>query len=336
MTSNETVTIDMPCSERILRDAGNVDCEIDVDQTCMTIQAMIGQEKKWYKIPDYLLDVPLLNENDLKTVDPQIRFMVAQWTLQLAEACDYGVETSCLAMSCLDRFLSTTEGYMVILSPLEFQKAALTSLYIAVKMNEFEVLGPNNIALLSRGQHTAEDVEEMELYILKALDWRVNPPTALSFVRLYLQLVPNINQKYRDMLVDVAESQIKQSILDYDLCQVPTSKIAFASIMNAIAIVYGDKHLCTTMRKLIGTVTNIDFRSLKELQRELFESIPLEDLELFNKRDEEEKKEEEEFGSDQSIEFKNPGNPKPEAYSDSPREVCKNKRRPIMVRTVTC
>ncbi|CAJ1965395.1 unnamed protein product [Cylindrotheca closterium] len=320
--------------ERIIEAGDDMKCAIDVDQTFLTIQAMLGQEKKCYKIPDYLQGVPLLNEFDQKTVDQEIRLMVAHWTLQLAEACDYGVETSCLAMSCLDRFLSTMEGYMVILNPHEFQKAALTSLYIAVKMNEFEVLGPQNIALLSRGQHTAEDVEEMELFILKSLNWRVNPPTALSFVRLYLQLVPNLNKKYLDMLMEVAESQIKQSILDYDLCRTSTSKIAFASMMNAIAIVYGDKKLCTTMRKLIGAVTDIDFRSLKTLQRELFEAIPIEDLESFNQSDEEEKKEEE-LGFDQSVEFDQTGSHKPETFSDSPREVYKNNCRPIMVRTVT-
>lgn len=333
MVKDETVTINMPCNERALTEYTGDDCEIDVDQTCLTIQAMIGQEKKWYKIPDYLKDIPVLNELDQKTVDQKVRFMVAQWTFQLAEACDYGVETSCLAMSCLDRFLSTTGGYFVLLNPAEFQKAALTSLYIAVKMNEFEVLGPNNIALLSRGQHTAEDIEQMEVYVLQSLEWRVNPPTALSFVRLYLQLVPNVDQKYHDMLTDVAESQIRQSILDYDLCRVPTSKVAFASTMNAIAIVYGDKKLCTTMRKLIGAVTDIDFRSLKELQRLLFESIPIEDLEFFNRGDEEEKKEDD-FCLDHSIGFRQTC--MTYVASDSPREVSKNNCRPIMVRTVTC
>lgn len=250
----------------------------EVDQSCLTIQAMIKQEEVGYTIPDYLSDVPELNDELERTVDGEIRFLIAQWTLQLADVCEYSSETSWIAMSCLDRFLATADGYDALLDCPKFQNAALTALYIAIKLNEVEVLGPANMAQLSRGHQTEGDIEEMEMQMLQALEWRVNPPTALSFVRMFLQLIPKFDPIYRSLIMEMAEYQIQHSILDYDLCRIKASRIAFATTLNAVAIVYKDKQLCTSLQRLIAAVTDIDSASLRDLQKELFLSIPDEKL----------------------------------------------------------
>jgi hypothetical protein len=287
----------------------------DVDQSCLTIQAMIKQEESGYTIPDYLENVPE-TKNDLdQPVDSDIRFLIAQWTLQLAEICEYSSETSWIAMSCLDRFLATTDGCPVLLDCLKFQNAALAALYIAIKMNEMEVLGPANMAQLSRGQQTEGDIEEMELRILNALEWRVHPPTALSFVHMFLQLIPKFDPQYRPNILEMAEFQIQHSILDYDLCRVKASRIAFATTLNAVAILYQDKELCTSFQKAIAAVTDIDGGSLRGLQQELFLSIPDDKLDEWS----EEPRPSTRYSEDKTT-FSSRGG-KSETSADSPRSL---------------
>jgi hypothetical protein len=50
----------------------------DVDQSCLTIQAMIKQEESGYTIPDYLENVPETNEDLDRPVDSDIRFLIAR------------------------------------------------------------------------------------------------------------------------------------------------------------------------------------------------------------------------------------------------------------------
>jgi hypothetical protein len=277
---------------------------------------MIKQEESGYAIPDYLENVPETNEDLERPVDSDMRFLIAQWTLQLAEICEYSSETSWIAMSCLDRFLATTDGYHVLLDCPKFQNAALAALYIAIKMNEMEVLGPDNLAQLSRGQQTEGDIEEMELRILNALEWRVNPPTALSFVHMFLQLIPKFDPGYRSIIMEMAEFQIQHSILDYDLCRVKASRIAFATTLNTVAIVYQDKELCTSLQKLIAAVTDIDIdsSSLRGLQKELFLSIPDDKLDEWS----EEPRPSRRYSGDKTTYSRGA---KIKTYSDSPRSL---------------
>eukprot|EP00980_Cylindrotheca_fusiformis_P016008 scaffold4705_cov108-Cylindrotheca_fusiformis.AAC.2 len=253
----------------------------EFDQICLTIKAMIKQEKIGYRIHDYLADVPEPNDKHQRHVDSDIRFLIAQWTLQLADVCEYKSETSWIAMSCLDRFLASPNGFEALLDCRMFQNAALTALYMSIKMNEVEVLGPVNMAQLSRGHQTEGDIEEMEVHMLHSLGWRVNPPTALSFVCMFLKLAPTLDPGYDSLLMEIAEFQIQQSILDYDLCRVRASKVAFATTLNSVAIAYKDKRLCTGLQKMIASVTGIRSSSIRNLQERLFHSIPQEKLEAW-------------------------------------------------------
>jgi len=54
---------------------------------------------------------------------------------------------------------------------------SLTTLFVAVKLNETKSIHLSTLADLSRHQFTANDIVLWELRLLKALSWRVNPPT---------------------------------------------------------------------------------------------------------------------------------------------------------------
>ena len=78
-----------------------------------------------------------------------------------------------------------------------------------------------------------QQVEEMEREILKAIQWRVNPPTALAFVSKFLDLIPPhhmMNDTVRGVAMDLAKFQIEIAVTDYGLITVSPSTVALAAL----------------------------------------------------------------------------------------------------------
>ena len=246
------------------------------EETIWTIHAMIKQEQSAYRISDYLEGLPSSSEFGTP-VDSKARLLIARWLLQVATTCDYSRESAAIAMSCLDRFMASDEGRDILLSRSQFQKAALVALYIAVKIHEEKALSPDVIATLSRGKHSADEIEEMELQMLKAIEWRVNPPTSMSFARTFLELVPeeNLESSMRDVIMELTECQVEYAILNYNLCQESLCCISYASLMNSVVIVCGDSTLSSGLNAILSKITGVEGKSLRSLRGRLNDLIPI-------------------------------------------------------------
>jgi hypothetical protein len=93
---------------------------------------------------------------------------------------------------------------------------------------------------MSCGRFTPEKIETMEMQILSALQWRVNPPTAISFVQNLLELVPSYRLPERDAMLEVVETQIELAMSDEAF--VTTAKapsLGFAALMNCLELFLG-------------------------------------------------------------------------------------------------
>lgn len=182
-------------------------------------------------------------------------------------------------MSILDRFLATRQGRAAIFDSSDFQLAAMTSLYTAVKIHEPEVMSAQLVATLSRGAHTEAEVKAMESRILEAVKWRVNPPTSLSFVRYLLELLPPefLNQDTRSTLYEVSKYQTELVVADYSMVTVPASIIAYASLVNALEGVCMDRTALGYVCAILSQAAGVDVQSagLAFVQRELFEAVSL-------------------------------------------------------------
>ena len=96
------------------------------------------------------------------------------------------------------------------------------------------------VAKLSRGSFGAVDVAQMETVMLRNLHWYVNPPTPLTFVNHYLELLrgPNptkpleSNSTLRSVL-KYSKIQIELSSTDYFFVTLDPSLVAYAAILNA-------------------------------------------------------------------------------------------------------
>jgi Cyclin, N-terminal domain/Cyclin, C-terminal domain len=180
-------------------------------------------------------------------------------------------------MSNLDRFLLTPAGLPVLGDTNAFQLAAMTSLYSAVKIHEPEIMGVDLVSKLSRGQYSPDQIEAMEFTILQALGWKVNSPTALSFVRKFLELVPmaTLEDSIAEAAYDLSKFQSELAVGDYNLVPVKASTVAYASIINSLEGLAVETALIETLAFTVGNALRIDIASqeIRDVQNYLYQAI---------------------------------------------------------------
>lgn len=246
-----------------------------VEQTLETIQVMRGQEETAYGVSDYLSTLPSAMPNSaLETpVDASCRFVMAKWCNEIADFCNYKRETVAVAMNCLDRFMSTPSGREILLDRNLYQLSAMTALYSSVKIHEQEAMDPNLVSSLSRGAHSPKAVEAMESRMLSAIQWRVNPPTAMSFVRMMIDLIPEhmLGASERETITELTRFQIEMSVNEYEFSRFHASSIAFACILNATESVSDDGMFYSTFESSMGAALGVNVRGLRDLRIALYE-----------------------------------------------------------------
>lgn len=238
------------------------------DDLAPTIQAMRQQEKNGYSCSNYLHQAEPLSRtrsngplNNADPVDAECRFRMVEWCYQVVDFCKFSRDTVAIAMSYLDRFLVTSEGSEILDDRKAFQLCTMTCLYTAIKTHEPEAMDPQVISGLSRGAYSAEQVEAMERRILEGIKWRMNPPTALSFARSFMNLIPSgiMSETQQNAVIELAKYQTELAVEEYSFITVDSSMIAFAALANALQNV--DRQVKYQYFQKISVVADIDISS---------------------------------------------------------------------------
>mmetsp|Transcript_28176 Transcript_28176/g.34814 ORF Transcript_28176/g.34814 Transcript_28176/m.34814 type:complete len:320 (-) Transcript_28176:313-1272(-) len=232
------------------------------------LYVMRSQEDSTYRCFDYLQYVDVSAST---TIDALCRVKMTQWCYQVVDFIKFNRETVAIAMSYLDRFLcsNSTRARKVLQSRPEYQLAAMTTLYMAIKINEPVIIDLIFLAEMSRGSYEISDFNQMEMDILTSLSWRLNGPSASSFVEHFLTLMSYQGQQ-AITIMDMVKYDIEISIAEYKLISQKTSVIAAAAILNYIengsdCIINDDaKHTFYQQFDELLTITNVDKSSLLE------------------------------------------------------------------------
>ena len=247
------------------------------ESTFDTMSAMRLQEECAYQVTNYLAAIPSSGPLHWAEapIDIECRQVMAKWTIDVCDFCHYSRETAAIALNCLDRFMATRDGHRILLDRDQYQLAAMTALYSAVKIHESEAMDTALVSTLSRGVHSAEAVEKMEQRLLAAIQWRVNPPTAHAFVReMFGFLADNLfSASTRETLVELAKIQIELAICDYHLSQHPGSHIAFASLVNAFESIETDVPFLDSFESTVSSVMHLDPFCVGDIRVALYEVV---------------------------------------------------------------
>jgi hypothetical protein len=222
------------------------DASSDCHSMLATIEAMRSQEEKGYETHNYLhhpiLQCPAsangpqaLLSLPTTPAHADCRFRMAEWCYKIVDYCKFKREAVAVAMSCLDRFMCSPDGREIVLDRNMYQLAAMTALYSAIKINEPEAMPPTLVANLSQGLFSKEQVEAMEVAMLNAIRWRVNPPTAIAFIHQFLDIIPDhlVCEEAISSVFELSEFQTEVAVSDADFIHVNASTVALASLINS-------------------------------------------------------------------------------------------------------
>jgi hypothetical protein len=244
---------------------------IDTESVLQTITAMCSQEETGY-ICDYYL-----YQHEPEHVDTDCRNKMAEWCYQIVGFLKFSRDTVSIAMSYLDRFMLTPEGASAHEDREIFQLAAITCLYTAIKIHEPNAMAPKSMSELSRGAYSPGQVEAMEAQLLSALEWRMNPPTALAFVLQFLELIPLdlLSETMRKPAYDLATFQTELAAKDYDFVPVKASTIAFGSLMNSLESLGFDAKVLGQIGFILSKAIGIDCTDdmVLEVQTCLYQAV---------------------------------------------------------------
>ena len=153
----------------------------------------------------------------------------------------------------------------------------MTALYTAVKIHEAEAMDPNLVSKLSRGAYAPCEIEEMERILLTGLQWRVNPPTTMSFVRALMDLIPEetFELETRNALIDVTKFQIELMVGREELFLTPASLVALAALQNSLASLPIDSQLSEYILYVVSNALQWDSRdsAVMNVQNLMYEAV---------------------------------------------------------------
>lgn len=105
------------------------------------------------------------------------RDKIVEWKYQIVDRFDLDRGLVAISSFYLDRYLS-----MHYVDEELFQLAAMTSIYLAIKVHSTKKISIEAIASTGNGYITVAHIQAMELDLLQGLDWNLHPPTAVGFL----------------------------------------------------------------------------------------------------------------------------------------------------------
>lgn len=207
---------------------------LDIMEITDRLEVMRKQEETTNVRSDYLKET-----TSPGMIDELCRTKMLTWCIQVIEFAGFNRDTIVMAMSYLDLFLSsgTPRAMGVIKDRKEYQLASMTTLYMAIKLNEPVEMDTNALAVLSRDLFAANDFARMEFDILTALNWRVHRPTVLCFLEHFIAAIsprPTRNNAGLDAFVRICKRYTELTLGDYYFATQTPSTVAVAVLSTGL------------------------------------------------------------------------------------------------------
>lgn len=262
-SSQAMASLPMKLMDRVLLGEDEPSCiggAIDEQDILDILNCMLHKEEN-YVCHDYLESegqvAAIRKPPKRDAIDESCRSKMCEWIFHVIDSTRLQRETAGVAMGYLDRFLCTEmpRAEQARCNRKEYQLAAMTCLYIAVKLQEPFEMDAHLMSRLSRGLHTAEEITTVEYDILIALQWKVNGPTSVQFVNYILKLLPD--RSAVEALYEHSHFQTELAVGDYAFVpHIRQSTIAIASILNSLGGVEQGNLTSDECIQFVGAISN--------------------------------------------------------------------------------
>jgi len=227
------------------------------------IEAMRRQENKIYhcntpkqRFSQFEI---ITNETNIR-VNNKWREKICSWYYGVVDYFNLSRQIVAISIDLLDRFFverdhECDENVALL--------ASLTTMFIAIKTHERKQFELCDIAQLCVGEFLPDDIRSMELEILKALKWMVNPPTTVEYIFHILKFLPINSHTPERTIFELSCYIAELSLFDSFLIGTSRSIIAFSAILNVLDYEINPFHCPVHYKEefLNNLFINLDFDS---------------------------------------------------------------------------
>ena len=154
-----------------------------------------------------------------------MRMLLLEWMVDIARELEFSLETWCLAVNYLDRFLGVQPLFKDCL-----QLVGLTTLWLGAKQDELYPPSTEELVSLCANSYSTMNFKHMELIILARLNLNLAAPTP-AFYLSHLVAV----EDEKDWSEDLSRHLVELVMEDHILTRVSPSLIA-QSVFNVLKV----------------------------------------------------------------------------------------------------
>jgi hypothetical protein len=185
------------------------------------------------------------------------RQQIFDWGVMVVDSFGMDREAVAVAFNLLDRYIvyESAKPQAPEITRADYQLFAMTCLYLAVKILESypKKLSIQALVDMSKNYYSQSVIEQTELDILQALQWRLHAPTGMSFARMIAKHFPKsveISCHMEAKIMTLTELAIADSF--FVTCK--TSTIGMAAVLHA-ARLEGIQDSC--IRELLANLNGL-------------------------------------------------------------------------------
>jgi hypothetical protein len=163
------------------------------------------------------------------------RQQVSQWSYDVIDHLGAPRETVFVAMNILDRYIAKTSSEELMTNKMKYERAAITSFFLATRTSTPLDLKIPNLLCLSRSALQPRDILKEGRKILETISFENRILTPQRFVKTFLGLLPpTVNCLVITTWLELSIYLIEISVCDGNFSRVPPSQLAFGSILVAM------------------------------------------------------------------------------------------------------
>ncbi|XP_022772224.1 putative cyclin-A3-1 [Durio zibethinus] len=217
--------------------AVDIDAKFDDPQMCghyvSDIYEYLNQmevDPKRRPLPDYI-------EKVQKDVSTNMRGILVDWLVEVAEEYKIVSDTLYMTVSYIDRFLSLNA-----LNRQRLQLLGISSMLIASKYEEINPPSVEEFCYITDNTYTKDEVVKMEADILKSLKFELGNPTVRTFLRRFTRVAQEDYKASSLQLEFLGYYLAELSLLDYGCVKFLPSVVAASVIFLTRFVIRPKRH----------------------------------------------------------------------------------------------
>ncbi|KAJ8678918.1 hypothetical protein QAD02_014705 [Eretmocerus hayati] len=165
-------------------------------------------------------------------VTPKMRCVLVDWLIEVHEQFHLMQETLYLTIAIIDRFLQDFR----LITRKKLQLVGVTAMFIASKYEEMYSPDISDFVYITDNAYTKGEILQMELVMIKTLNFSFGRPLPLHFLRRYSKA-----GKALPIHHTLAKYFLEQCLVHYEVCHHPPSLIAAAAIYLSFLLLGHDE-----------------------------------------------------------------------------------------------